>query len=211
MCAKKRKSRPAPRPKTLRKKKIVSIDAHPEPDGPIIASSHLFDAIQSLLYLQQHSSNYIIGTRHFVLFPLSLNECRLSKSLNTEPSNKAFQNPFARPFVLCVEDHPIYLDLRRKVLEKEGYRVIGVTSANSALEALREAPVCCIIADHMLHGSTGVELAAEMKKIRPDVPIILFSGTMPERLGNVDVYVNKGEPTVSFLKIVRDVVERYWS
>jgi CheY-like chemotaxis protein len=89
--------------------------------------------------------------------------------------------------------------------------VIGVTTANEALEALREAPICCIIADHMLKGRTGVELAAEMKKIRPDVPIILFSGTMPEKLGNVDVYVNKGEPTVSFLKIVRDVVERYWS
>jgi hypothetical protein len=34
---------------------------------------------------------------------------------------------------------------------------------------------------------------------------------MPERLGNVDVYVNKGEPTSVFLKIVRDVVERYRS
>jgi hypothetical protein len=63
----------------------------------------------------------------------------------------------------------------------------------------------------MLQGSTGVELAAEMKKIKPDVPIILFSGKMPERLGNVDVYVNKGEPTSVFLKIVRDVVERYRS
>jgi hypothetical protein len=63
----------------------------------------------------------------------------------------------------------------------------------------------------MLQASTGVELAAQMKKIKPDVPIILFSGSMPERLGNVDVYVNKGEPTSVFLKIVRDVVERYRS
>jgi len=103
------------------------------------------------------------------------------------------------------------LDLRRKVLEKDGYRVIGVTTAHDALEALREAPVCCTIADHMLQGSTGVDLAAQMKKIKPDVPIILFSGSMPERLGSVDVYVNKGEPTPVFLKIVRDVVERYRS
>jgi CheY-like chemotaxis protein len=129
----------------------------------------------------------------------------------TDQHLKAFRNSFSKPIVLCVEDHPIYLDLRRKVLEKDGYRVIGVTNTNDALEALREAPVCCTIADHMLQGSTGVELAAEMKKIKPDVPIILFSGKMPERLGNVDVYVNKGEPTSVFLKIVRDVVERYRS
>lgn len=47
-----------------------------------------------------------------------------------------------------------------------------------------------------------------MKKIKPDVPIILFSGKVPEHLANVDEYVNKGEPTATFLGIVRNVVER---
>lgn len=137
----------------------------------------------------------------------------MPKPLYTELRRQAFPHSysFGRPVILCVEDHPIYLDLRRKVLEKDGFSVIGVTNANDALEALREAPVCCTIADHMLQGSTGVELAAEMKKIKPDVPIILFSGHMPERLGNVDVYVHKGEPTSVFLKIVRNVVERFRS
>jgi hypothetical protein len=32
----------------------------------------------------------------------------------------------------------------------------------------------------MLHGTTGTELAKQMKKIKPDVPIILFSGAMPD-------------------------------
>jgi hypothetical protein len=58
--------------------------------------------------------------------------------------------------------------------------------------------------------------AAEMKKIKPDVSIILFSGTVPECLNGVDVRVNdvrvnKGEPTATFLGIVREVVERYRS
>jgi hypothetical protein len=53
--------------------------------------------------------------------------------------------------------------------------------------------------------------AAEMKKIKPDVSIILFSGTVPECLNGVDVYVNKGEPTATFLGIVREVVKRYRS
>ena len=85
-----------------------------------------------------------------------------------------------------------------------------MTTAAEALTALREAPVCAIIADHMLQGTTGTELAIEMKKIKADVPIILFSGRVPEHLNNVDVYV-KGEPTATLLGIVRQVVERYRS
>ena len=122
-----------------------------------------------------------------------------------------YQFPFSKPVVLLVEDDRIYLELRRKVLEKDGYRVIGVTNTEDALDTLREAPICGTIADHMLQGSTGVDLAAEMKRIKPDVPIILFSGSMPENLRNIDVYVNKGEPTSEFLKIVRNVVQRYRS
>ena len=116
-----------------------------------------------------------------------------------------------RPTILCVEDSPTYLLLRKKVLEQEGYEVVGVTTAQEALKALREFPVCATIADHMLQGTTGTELAREMKKIRPNVPIILFSGTVPQSLDGVDVYVNKGEPTAKFLSIVRAVVQRYRS
>lgn len=119
--------------------------------------------------------------------------------------------PFAKPLILCIEDDTVYLTLRKKVLEKAGYNVIGVTSAKDALTVLREAPVCATIADHMLQGTTGTDLAKNMKRIKPDVPIILFSGSVPERLQNIDVYLNKGEPTAEFLKIVHSVVERYCS
>jgi CheY-like chemotaxis protein len=62
--------------------------------------------------------------------------------------------------VLCIEDDPIYLLLRKKVLELDGYNVIGVATAEDALETLRERPVCATIADPMLGGMTGRELAA---------------------------------------------------
>jgi CheY-like chemotaxis protein len=125
-------------------------------------------------------------------------------------SSSAFRALGHKPIILCIEDEPIHLLLRKKVLEKAGYTVIGVTTAEEAITALKEAPVCAVIADHMLHGTTGA-LAKEMKKIKPEVPTILFSGTIPEHLNGVDVYVNKGEPTANFLGIVRGVVERFCS
>ena len=126
-------------------------------------------------------------------------------------SSKVLRADVAKPLILCIEDQPTHLILRKKVLEQDGYDVIGVTTAAEALKTLSEATVCAVIADHMLQGATGTELAEEMKKIKPRVPIILFSGTVPQRLNDVDVYVNKGEPTAFFLGIVRDVVQRFRS
>jgi len=43
---------------------------------------------------------------------------------------------FTKPLILCVEDDPIYLHLRKAVLQNEGYGVIGVTNTDDALRAL---------------------------------------------------------------------------
>lgn len=118
----------------------------------------------------------------------------------------------ARPLVLCIEDEPTQLEIRKLVLEQNGYNVIGVSSADDALETLREAPICATIADHMLQGSAkSPSLPKQMKKIKPDVPVILYSGALPEDLTGVDVYIYKGEPTESFLRILGEVVERFCS
>ncbi len=113
-----------------------------------------------------------------------------------------------KPLILCLEDNPTYLALRKKVLEHDGYEVISVTTAGEAVKALREFPICATVADHLLQGTTGTPLARDMKKIKPQVPIILFSGDIPENLDSVDVYLNKAEPAAKFLDIVRAVVER---
>src|SRR5207248_11001818 len=123
----------------------------------------------------------------------------------------AARRPHPRLLILCIEDNALHLLLRKKVLEQNGYKVIGVSTAEDALTTLRKLPVRAVIADHMLQGTTGTELAKKMKKLKPDVPIILFSGSNPERLNCVDVFVNKGEPTSTFLNIVREVVRRFCS
>ena len=116
-----------------------------------------------------------------------------------------------RSLILCLEDNPTHLALRKKVLEREGYEIISVATADEAVKALREFPICAIITDHLLQGTTGTQLAREMKKIKPQVPIILFSGTIPPHLNDVDVYINKAEPAAKFLGIVQTIVERYRS
>lgn len=116
-----------------------------------------------------------------------------------------------KPLLLCVEDDPTYLILRTAFFEQHGYNVVGASTAHEALRALRDAPVCATITDHFLRGTMGMELAKEMKKIKPDVPIILYSGTAPDTLHGADVFINKDESVMTFLRIVGEVVERYCS
>ena len=58
--------------------------------------------------------------------------------------------------------------------------------------------------------TTGTELAKEIKKIKPHVPILIYSGTTPEHLGDVDCFLSKAEPVEKFHAMIRDLVNRYW-
>src|SRR5439155_883164 len=81
--------------------------------------------------------------------------------------------------------------LRKAVLEQAGYAVLSASTGTEATEILRDAPVCLVLSDHMLRGTTGTFLAKQMKKIKRDVPIILYSGKPPKTMRNVDGFINK--------------------
>jgi len=119
------------------------------------------------------------------------------------------RRPPPRPLILCIEDNPDYLRLRKAVLERGGYSVICAAEPSDALQALREAPVCLVLSDHMLRGSTGADLARQMKALKPDVPVVIYSGNPPEAMRGVDVFINKNEPISEFFSIISDLIQRY--
>jgi CheY-like chemotaxis protein len=110
--------------------------------------------------------------------------------------------------ILCVDDSEMGLSLRKAVLEQEGYWVFVARDAERAIAVCRSHPVSLIVADHMLKGETGVELAARMKATIPTVPIMMVSGTQPDSLRNIDCFLHKGEPVPIMLAMVRDLVKR---
>ena len=111
--------------------------------------------------------------------------------------------------ILCVEDNKAYLRLRKAVLEREGYLVLTAGTGSEALSILRREPVCLVLSDHMLRGTTGVALAARMKRMKPHIPVVLYSGQVPEAMGEVDCFIRKDESVASFLSIISSLVKRY--
>ena len=93
--------------------------------------------------------------------------------------------PGGNEHILLVDDEENIVHMIQHMLERLGYHVTGRTSSVEALEAFRSLPkkFDIIITDQTMPNMTGEELAKELLRIRPDIPIILctgFSEIIPE-------------------------------
>ena len=87
--------------------------------------------------------------------------------------------------------------------------MLTASTGSEALSILRREPVCLVLSDHMLRGTTGVALATRMKKMKPHIPVVLYSGQAPEAMGEVDCFISKDETVATFLYIISSLVKRY--
>lgn len=86
--------------------------------------------------------------------------------------------------------------LRRRVLEKAGYRVLTALTGKEGIEMFRQHRVAVVILDYWMADMDGLDVAAELKKLNPKTPIIMLSGyasILDEGLGKVDLWLRKGE------------------
>jgi hypothetical protein len=78
-----------------------------------------------------------------------------------------------------------------------------------ALELLTDTPVSLVLSGHMVRATTGNALAAEMKRIKPDVPVVLYCGALPDSLANVDGFINNEESRPNFLALIGGFIRSY--
>ncbi len=91
--------------------------------------------------------------------------------------------PSGSGHILLVDDEPPITKLEKQILERLGYSVAIMTSSLDALEAFKARPNAydLVISDMSMPHMTGDQLAGEILKIRPDIPIIICTG-FSERL-----------------------------
>jgi len=83
-----------------------------------------------------------------------------------------------RERILCVDDEPSVLNMCKQMLNYLGYQIETKTSSLEALELFRKQSerFDLIMTDMTMPQMTGDRLAAEIMKIRPDMPVILCTG-----------------------------------
>jgi PAS domain S-box-containing protein len=86
--------------------------------------------------------------------------------------------PHGQGCILFVDDEPVLAQWGRTLLERLGYKVVARTSSVEALEAFRAMPqrFDLVITDQTMPNITGDALARELRRLRPEVPIILCTG-----------------------------------
>ncbi len=80
--------------------------------------------------------------------------------------------------ILLVDGEAQLCRLEEKLLERMGYRVSAYTESPAALKAFRKNPgkFDLVITDSSMAKFSGLELAGELQRLRPDLPIILATG-----------------------------------
>ena len=80
--------------------------------------------------------------------------------------------------VLVVDDEATLVRLAEEVLASLGYEPVGCVGARHALESFRDDPdrFDAVLCDVLMPDLAGPELAIEMRRVRPTLPVILMSG-----------------------------------
>jgi CheY-like chemotaxis protein len=80
--------------------------------------------------------------------------------------------------VLIVDDEEALVRLGEEMTAALGYEPVGFASSRAALASFRATPdrFRVVLTDESMPEMTGSELARELHRIRPDMPIVLMSG-----------------------------------
>jgi PAS domain S-box-containing protein len=111
--------------------------------------------------------------------------------------------PSTSPKILCVDDEPNVLVLRKVLLGSAGYDVLVAEEGQSGLKVFRDTHVDVVVLDYKMPGMTGDEVAREMRRIRPSVPLLLVTAyvDLPARCTAIfDSVVVKGESPLRLLE-----------
>ncbi len=78
--------------------------------------------------------------------------------------------------VLCVAYRLEWLELLRGMLDRAGYEVVCATNGYEALDAFKSQKFDGVLLDYSLPDSDSLAIRAEMKHVKPQIPVLLFAG-----------------------------------
>jgi CheY-like chemotaxis protein len=111
--------------------------------------------------------------------------------------------------LLCIDDDQVALSGWCLYLQTKGYTVVGASSAEEGLQVFGVQPIDLVVLDYSMPELNGSAVSEVMKRIKPNVPIILFTGSVgvPEHIHKtVDHHILKGGEPVELLSKIDSVL-----
>jgi PAS domain S-box-containing protein len=119
--------------------------------------------------------------------------------------------------VIYIDDYEALVFLVGRLLRKQGYRASTFESGEAALDWLRDhpdEPVDLVVSDQNMPGMSGVEVAREMRQLRPGLRVAIVSGHVNDKLraeaseAGVSDVMGKQDSMDALGEAIRDLLER---
>jgi CheY-like chemotaxis protein len=115
-----------------------------------------------------------------------------------------------RPVVLCIDDEDLGLEIRKMVLEREGFTVLTAKDGKSGLSVFDSEQVDAVVLDYAMPGMDGGQVATMLRARRPNIPIMMLSAyiALPENVMRVvSVSATKGDGAFALVAKLKGLLE----
>ena len=119
-----------------------------------------------------------VGSTFTIWLPISAQAQSVMNVVAVEPARGRGQS------VMIVDDERPLVDVAEEMLAALGYEPSGFHSSTAALQAFRKNPQAydVVLTDETMPDLLGTDLAREIARLRPDIPILLMSGYTGKQL-----------------------------
>ncbi len=107
--------------------------------------------------------------------------------------------------ILCIDDDAGMLCYQKALFERRGYKVLTAASARQGIRIAAVCAVTAVVVDYHMPEMNGHEVAIEIKRLNPQIPIVMVSSddAIPEpALNAVDAFVSKNEAPHRLLPVI---------
>jgi CheY-like chemotaxis protein len=84
--------------------------------------------------------------------------------------------------ILIVDDNNLILEIMEQQIEyfHPEYQIVLAQNGFAALNSFKRQPFDLVLTDYQMPGMTGIDLAANIRHLSPQTPIVLMSGELSE-------------------------------
>ncbi len=116
----------------------------------------------------------------------------------------------SRPVILCIDDEELGLEIRKMVLEREGFTVLTARDGATGISIFEVEHVDAVVLDYAMPELDGGKIAAILRQRRADIPIVLLSAyvALPaEVLQVVSVAATKGDGAFTLVDKLKGLLQ----